>query len=224
MTDDRRWMYKRQGPHGDCDVQFFNGLQQFFDFVYSHPGVHPNNEIRYLTVNVVSYLTITRQPDEAKSLTTCALCGEDRDKRRNPAPTWKKDKPRNCLRYLPIIPRLQRLYMSHKTAEHMTWHLKCRVNSKVIIHPAWKHFNEVHPSFARDPRNVRIGLATDKFNLWGHSLTSFSCWPAFIVVHNLPPEMCMHLEFTFLTLVISGPKNPGKNIDVFLRPLIDNLK
>ncbi|GKV21627.1 hypothetical protein SLEP1_g31588 [Rubroshorea leprosula] len=36
--------------------------------------------------------------------------------------------------------------------------------------------------------------------------------------------MCMRPEFTFLTLVISGPKSPSKNIDVFLHPLIDDLK
>ncbi|GKV13406.1 hypothetical protein SLEP1_g24414 [Rubroshorea leprosula] len=63
-----------------------------------------------------------------------------------------------------------------------------------------------------------------RFNPWGHSSRSYSCWPVFIVVYNLPPEMCMRLEFTFLTLVISGPKSPGKNIDVFSRPLIDDLK
>lgn len=31
-------------------------------------------------------------------------------------------------------------------------------------------------------------------------------------------------EYTFLTLVIPGPKNPGRDIDVFLQPLIDELK
>ncbi|GLU21146.1 hypothetical protein SLE2022_373070 [Rubroshorea leprosula] len=36
--------------------------------------------------------------------------------------------------------------------------------------------------------------------------------------------MCMRPEFTFLTLVIAGPKSPSKNIDVFLRPLIEDLK
>ncbi|GLT25928.1 hypothetical protein SLA2020_010260 [Shorea laevis] len=110
----------------------------------------------------------------------------------------------------------------------MIWHLKCRADSEVLIHPAqstaWKHFDEVHPSFARDPRNVRLGLATDGFNAWGHSSTSYSCWPVFIIVYNLPLEMCMRPEFTFLTVVISRPKNSGKNIDVFLRPLIDDLK
>ncbi|GKV39907.1 hypothetical protein SLEP1_g47607 [Rubroshorea leprosula] len=166
--------------------------------------------------------------DEAKSLTTCPVCGEPRYKKCNSGQTQKKGRPRNSLWYLPIIPRLQRLYMSRKTAEHMTWHLKCRVDSEILIHPAqstaWKHFDAIHPSFASDPRNVRLGLATDGFNPWGHFSRSYSCWPVFIVVYNLPPEMCMRPEFTFLTLVISGPKSPGKNIDVFLRPLIDDLK
>ncbi|GLT40965.1 hypothetical protein SLA2020_150590 [Shorea laevis] len=166
--------------------------------------------------------------DKAKSLTACPVCGELRYKRRNSAQTRKKDRPRNSLWYLPIIPRLQRLYMSGKTVEHMTWHLKCRVDSEILIYPAqsttWKHFDAVHPSFAANPRNVRLGLATDGFNPWGHSSRSYSCWPVFIVIYILPPEMCMRPEFTFLTLVIFGPKSPGKNIDVFLRPLIDDLK
>ncbi|GLT56706.1 hypothetical protein SLA2020_297310 [Shorea laevis] len=46
----------------------------------------------------------------------------------------------------------------------------------------------------------------------------------FLTVYNLPPEMCMQPEFTFLTLVIAGPKSLGRNIDVFLRPLIEDLK
>ncbi|GLT28322.1 hypothetical protein SLA2020_032640 [Shorea laevis] len=118
--------------------------------------------------------------------------------------------------------------MSRKTAELITWHLKCRVDLEVLIHPAqsaaWKHFDEVHPSFACHLRNVHLGLGTDEFNPWSHSSTSYSCWPIFIVVHNLHPKMCMRPEFTFLTLVIVGPKSLIKNIDVFLHPLIDDLK
>ncbi|GLT74863.1 hypothetical protein SLA2020_466290 [Shorea laevis] len=60
---------------------------------------------------------------------------------------------------------------------------------------------------------------THGVNLRGHS-----CWSVFIVVYNLPPEMCMRPKFTFLTLVIFGPKSLGKNIDVFLHPLIDDMK
>ncbi|GKV05564.1 hypothetical protein SLEP1_g17561 [Rubroshorea leprosula] len=48
----------------------------------------------------------------------------------------KKDVPRKSLWYLPITPRLQRLYMSRKMTEYMTWHLKCRENADEVIHPA----------------------------------------------------------------------------------------
>jgi len=48
--------------------------------------------------------------------------------------------------YLPIIPRLQRLFASMKTAGHMTWHHLNKIPG-VLRHPsdseAWKHFDEV---------------------------------------------------------------------------------
>ncbi|GLU04010.1 hypothetical protein SLE2022_211770 [Rubroshorea leprosula] len=77
--------------------------------------------------------------------------------------------PRESLWYLPITLRLQWLYMSRKMTEHMTWHLKCSDDSDEVIHPAssqaWKHFDETYPTFAVEPRNVRLGLCTDSFNL-----------------------------------------------------------
>jgi phosphoribosylaminoimidazole-succinocarboxamide synthase len=34
----------------------------------------------------------------------------------------------------------------------------------------------------------------------------------------------MRREYIFLSLLIPGPKSPGKSLDVYLRPLIDELK
>ncbi|GKV34428.1 hypothetical protein SLEP1_g42803 [Rubroshorea leprosula] len=140
----------------------------------------------------------------------------------------KKDVPRKSLWYLPITPRLQRLYMSRKTTKHMTWHLKCREDADEVMHlagsEAWKHFDETYPTFANKPRNVRLGLYTDGFNSFGCSATPYSCWPIFLTVYNFPPELCMKSEHIFLAMIIVGPKSPGKNIDIILRPLIDELK
>ncbi|KAL6189175.1 hypothetical protein ACLB2K_040565 [Fragaria x ananassa] len=49
-------------------------------------------------------------------------------------------------------------------------------------------------------------------------------WPVMVFPYNLPPWMCMKKPYTFLTLLIPGPTAPGKDLDVFLRPLIDELK
>jgi hypothetical protein len=109
----------------------------------------------------------------------------------------------------------------------MTWHQSHDAVDGVMVHPsdgeAWKHFNSVHPHFSAESRNVRLGLCTDECNPFGSFAAPYSCWPVILTIYNLPPEMCMRPEFMFLSMVIPGPINPGRNIDVCLRPLIDEL-
>ncbi|GKC42837.1 hypothetical protein Tco_1060559, partial [Tanacetum coccineum] len=49
-------------------------------------------------------------------------------------------------------------------------------------------------------------------------------WPVILTTYNLPSWLCMKESSFMLTLLIPGPKSPGKGIDVYLRPLIDDLK
>ncbi|PKA49514.1 hypothetical protein AXF42_Ash004054 [Apostasia shenzhenica] len=93
---------------------------------------------------------------EYNDLNSCPLCKHPRYK--NCSERRSTMEPFKVLRYLPITPRLQRLYMSSNSAEHMLWHSN-------MVHPAdveaWKNFNITHPDFACDPRNIRLGLCTD---------------------------------------------------------------
>jgi hypothetical protein len=93
-----------------------------------------------------------------------------------------------------------------------------------MVHPsngeAWKNFNSVHPHFLAESRNMHLGLCTDGFNPFGSFAAPYSCWPVILMVYNLPPGTCMRPEFMFLFMVIPGP---GRNIDVCLRLLIDEL-
>ncbi|XP_057250653.1 uncharacterized protein LOC125497806 [Beta vulgaris subsp. vulgaris] len=121
----------------------------------------------------------------------CVKCHASRWKKKeqgngNPAtkPNPKK-LPCQTMRYFPLIPRLQRMFMSSKTAASMRWHSDERQSDDgVMTHPAdskaWKSFDDKYPSFASETRNVRLGLAS--------------------------------------------PKGPKKNIDVYLQPLIEELK
>ena len=117
--------------------------------------------------------------------------------------------------------------MSPHNAKDMTWHHFHKSDDGVMVHPsdgyAWKEFNRIHPSFAADPRNVRLGLCTDVFCPFNMISNAYSCWPVIVTVYNLPPWKCMTKPFMFLSMIIPGPKNPGKKIDVFLRPLVDEL-
>ncbi|XP_026397135.1 uncharacterized protein LOC113291866 [Papaver somniferum] len=139
-----------------------------------------------------------------------------------------KNIPVKQLRYFPLKPRLQRLFMSSKTASYMRYHAKRRPKDGVLRHPVdaetWKTFDKKHPEFAADPRNVRLALATDGMNPFGNMLHPHSTWPVVLINYNLPPWLCMKEENFILSMIIPGPKSPGNDIDVYLQPLIEELK
>ncbi|XP_071694922.1 uncharacterized protein [Rutidosis leptorrhynchoides] len=102
--------------------------------------------------------------------------------------------PSKVLRYFPLIPRLQRLYMSSKADASMRWHEEGRTKDGLQRHPedspAWQTFDHKYREFAKESHNVRLGLASDGFNPFG----------------NMRPSAL------------------GNNIDVYLKPLVDELK
>ncbi|XP_062074039.1 uncharacterized protein LOC133778190 [Humulus lupulus] len=89
---------------------------------------------------------------------------------------------------------------------------------------AWRDFDRSNPAFAMEPRNVRLGLAADGFNPFGNMSLSYSMWSVVLTTYNLPPWLCMKETNFMLTLLIPAPLSPGKDFDVFLRPLVDELK
>ena len=110
----------------------------------------------------------------------------------------------------------------------MRWHYSYGSQDGKTRHPvdsfAWKTIDRKWPDFASEPRNLRFGLATDGFNPFKNMSSSYSCWPVVLAIYNLPPHICMSQENLLLTLLIRGPSQPGNDIDVYLQPLIDDLK
>jgi hypothetical protein len=112
---------------------------------------------------------------------------------------------------------------------HMQWHKDGeRENKEVMVHSsaldAWKALDNFDPEFARDVRNVRIGLTTDGLTPFSDNATSYSCWPMFVVPYNLPHSLCMKYEFMFLYLIVPGADHPRAKNNVMLKPLFDELK
>ncbi|XP_021301271.1 uncharacterized protein LOC110429536 [Sorghum bicolor] len=140
----------------------------------------------------------------------------------------KKKVPAKVLRHFPLIPRLQRLFISKKSSEEVQWHkLKRKHNEKEMTHPAdgkaWEDFDQCWPDFAQDARNLRLGLATDGFNPFNNMSSSYSMWPVFVIPYNLPPWLCMQKSNFMMSLLIPGPHSPGKTFDIFLQPLVEDL-
>jgi hypothetical protein len=109
----------------------------------------------------------------------------------------------------------------------MVWHRTSRIDDKVLRHPAdskaWKHVDMKYSDFAADPRNIRLALCTDGFTPFKYG-SSHTIWPVVLAVYNLPPWMIMKKCNLIVPLNISGPQMPGNDLDIFLRPLIDELK
>ncbi|GKE09094.1 hypothetical protein Tco_1412645 [Tanacetum coccineum] len=143
--------------------------------------------------------------------------------------TMGKKVPKKVLRYFSIFPRLQCLYKSSHTAKEITWHAtgKFMENGK-MQHPvngrAWKKSNTWYLDFVAELRNIWLGLAADGFNLFSNLSQSYIIWPIILTTYNLPSWLCMKESSIMLTLLIPSPKSQGKDIDVYLRPLNDDLK
>jgi hypothetical protein len=135
------------------------------------------------------------------------------------------------LHYIPITPRLKQLFLSEETAKQMRWHHEGKCESEdpdIMSHhadsEAWQTLDRFDPEFARDPRSVRLGLLTDGFQPHSTNSHPYSCWPVFVMPYNLPPDKCLKEGFIFLALVIPGPEEPKKQMNIFLQPLFEELK
>jgi hypothetical protein len=135
------------------------------------------------------------------------------------------------LHYMPITLRLKWLYLSEETVKHMRWHKDGKRDSEdpdIMPHlantEAWEALDPSVPEFARDHRSVRLDLSTDGFQPHSDASSLYSCWSVFIMPYNVPPNKCLKQGFVFLALVIPGPKEPRKQMNIFLRLLMEEMK
>ncbi|WOG86086.1 hypothetical protein DCAR_0205284 [Daucus carota subsp. sativus] len=128
--------------HG-CSNKGFDELLQLIGSVL--PNDH-NLPTRYYDVKkLVSGLNMGYQKIDAcdSEKIYCDICNESRYKAQKDHK--KKMIPQKILRYFPLTLRLQRLFMSEKTAKCMTWHHDRVVVEDQLSHPAdgdeWKQFD-----------------------------------------------------------------------------------
>jgi hypothetical protein len=131
--------------------------------------------------------------------------------------------PQKVLRYFPLIPRLKQMFRSPLQATAMTWHSRVDPRDTMVHHAsqgkAWAHINNspMFDNFRDDPRNLRLGLATDGINPFSEKRSIHSTWPVLLLNYNMPPWMTTKKYFVMLSLLIPGP-------DVYIAPLVDELR
>ncbi|KAM0893013.1 hypothetical protein ACQ4PT_025374 [Festuca glaucescens] len=93
---------------------------------------------------------------ENKDKSVCDYCNEPRyvqtNSQENSEDSETRSRPiaRKVLRYLPIIPRIQRLYLVEESAKQMQYHKEGHhENPELLVHPsddeAWKSFDRAYP-------------------------------------------------------------------------------
>jgi hypothetical protein len=97
------------------------------------------------------------------------------------------------LRYIPIIPRLTRLFRCKTIAQFMDYHPKNKSKDGVLRMPedgsTFKKIEEIWPHFKFEPRNLRRSLTTDGVNPFGELISTYSVWISFVINNNIPPWM-----------------------------------
>ncbi|WVZ96293.1 hypothetical protein U9M48_041949 [Paspalum notatum var. saurae] len=138
--------------------------------------------------------------DDYADLTECPECGTPRYKRRKDGGDEDKlhGAPQKVAWYFPLLARLIQLLATSMDAQLVWWHKEDRKTDNCLRHLAnsaqWHIIDFKYGSFAQEPRNLRFALSTDGMNPFGQMSTSHSVWP------------------------------PCNDIDVYLRPLVDDLK
>jgi hypothetical protein len=156
-------------------------------------------------------------------LDDCPICGLS---------TWKdpetKKIPQKVLQHFALAFRLKRMFATKESSESTQQHnVKRQPSEKEMSLPAngeaWQDFDREFLEFAKDARNLRLGLATDGFNPFSEKETKYSMWPVFVVPYNLPPWECMGESNFTIALLILFSASPRKYFDLFLEPLVEDL-
>ena len=133
---------------------------------------------------------------EFQEMSRCYICGTSRykvkdEEESNSDQNCNKGPPTKVVWYLPIIPRFNRLIANEDDAKDLTWHANGRIYDGMVRHPAycsqWKKIDGLYPNFGKQPRNLRLGLASDGMNPYSTLSTQHSSWPVLLVIYNLPP-------------------------------------
>ena len=110
----------------------------------------------------------------------------------------------------------------------MRWHHENVTKDGIICHlvdsMAWKTIDSKWLDFSNDPCNVRLAMEVDGFNSFGSFSSTHSVWLVVLVTYNLPPWLSIKRRFCLFSMLIPSPKEPGNDIDVYLEPLVNELK
>ena len=99
--------------------------------------------------------------------------------------------PCKVLRYIPIIPRLQRLFRCKNIVQFMDYHARNKSQYDTIRMPidgsAFRYIEKKWPHFKEEPHNLMISLTPDGVNPFAKMRSVYTVWPIFVINNKIPP-------------------------------------
>jgi hypothetical protein len=86
-----------------------------------------------------------------------------------------------------------------------------------------ENFDLQYPEFPAKSRNIKFDLSTDGMNPFGENRTMHNTWPVILSMYNIPTWLCHKRKYLMLSILIRDPKQASIDIDVFLKPLMEDM-
>jgi len=61
-------------------------------------------------------------------------------------------------------------------------------------------------------------------NLYDNLSRKHGSWPGLVIIYNLPYWLYIKRKYMMLSMVILGPRQPINDINVYLSPLIEDMR
>lgn len=155
-------------------------------------------------------------------LTHCPSCS---------APRYKPNtsSAQKLFKYIPLGPRLKRMFANKKISEILQNHLNDTMSQPPEIvsdlhqSKAWKSMYAVDGPFKGDTRGISFSLCADGTNPFSKEKIAYSMWPIMISLLNLPPHLRNIRGSILLAGIIPG-KNEPQNLDPYIDILVEEIK
>jgi hypothetical protein len=119
------------------------------------------------------------------------------------------------------------MFRNKEHAKLLRWHKEDRKVDDMLRHPTdgsqWRSIDTEFLKLAENARNLRFALNTDGMNPFRVQSSSHSTWLVTLCIYNLSPWLCIKRKFIMMPVLIQGPKQLRNDIDVYLRPLVEEL-
>ena len=158
--------------------------------------------------------------DKYEKCTECPICKSPRYK-----PEGNENPYRKFL-YLPLQPRLTRMFGYKNVAEAIQSHLGSLESSSPLMYdihdsPIWK---SSYSLFNGDKRGLSFAFCTDGVNPFSHNRVKYSMWPIMVTLLNLPRKCRNSVNNIFLLgIVLSNDNQEPKHLDPYLSVAVDKL-